>query len=118
MEEIIKGITTCHGATYKFDFEPKYPPLINDSKMTDLAEESFKKVVGYNNVCELKEATIGAEDFSYFTKEVPGTFFFVGIAEDESNPALHHNPYFKWKDKNLKILSEGLSQISIDFLNT
>ena len=118
MEEIIKGITTCHGATYKFDFEPKYPPLINDSKMTDLAEESLKKIVGNNNVCELKEATMGAEDFSYFTKEVPGAFFFVGIAEDESNPVLHHNPYFKWKDKNLKILSEGLSQISIDFLNT
>ena len=118
MEEIIKGITTCHGATYKFDFEPKYPPLINDSKMTDLAEESLKKIVGNNNVCELKEATMGAEDFSYFTKEVPGAFFFVGIAEDESNPVLHHNPYFKWKAKNLKILSEGLSQISIDFLNT
>ncbi|QYE96469.1 hypothetical protein KZ987_09355 [Paraclostridium sordellii] len=61
---------------------------------------------------------MGAEDFSYFTKEVPGTFFFVGIAEDESNPVLNHNPYFKWKDKNLKILSEGFAQISIDFIKS
>lgn len=117
MEEIIKGISTCQGATYEFDFEAKYPPLVNDDKMTDLAKKSLIKVVGNNNVHELKEATMGAEDFAYFTKEVPGTFFFVGIAEDENKPVLHHNPYFKWEDKNMKILSEGLAQIAIDFLS-
>jgi amidohydrolase len=117
MEDIIKGITTCQGATYKFSFEEKYPALINDDNMTDLAKTSLQKVVGYKNVKELKEATMGGEDFAFFAKEVPASFFFVGIAEDENKPVLHHNPHFKWDDKNIKILSKGLSQIAIDFLN-
>ena len=60
---------------------------------------------------------MGGEDFAFFAKEVPASFFFVGIAEDENKPVLHHNPHFKWNDKNIKILSKGLSQIAIDFLN-
>lgn len=117
MEDIIKGICISQGATYEFEFEKKFPPLINDYEMTDLAKVSLEKVVGKNNVKELKEATMGAEDFSYYIKEVPGSFFFVGIAEDENNPVIHHNPYFKFDDKNLKILSESLAQVAIDFLN-
>lgn len=117
MEDIIKGMTTCQGATYEFTFEEKYPTLINDDEMTDLAKVSLQKIVGNKNVKELKEATMGGEDFAFFANEVPSSFFFVGIAEDESKPVLHHNPYFKWNDKNIKVLSEGLSQIAIDFLN-
>lgn len=117
MEELIKGMTECQGASYEFNFEKKFPALINDSSMTDVAKTSLQKIVGCDNVKELKEATMGAEDFAYFAKEVPSSFFFVGIAEDEVNPPLHHNPYFKWNTKNIKVLSEGLAQISIDYLN-
>lgn len=117
MEDMIKGITTCQGATYEFNYDPKYPPLINDDKMTDLAKVSIGKVVGEENVYYAKEPTMGGEDFAYFTQRVPSSFFFVGIAEDENSPVLHHNPYFKWDDKNLKVLSETLSQVAIDYLN-
>ncbi|MGL5316407.1 MAG: M20 metallopeptidase family protein [Peptostreptococcaceae bacterium] len=118
MEELIKGMTECQGASYEFKLEEKYPPLINDSKMTDLAKVSLQKVVGNENVKELKEPTMGAEDFAYYAKEVPSSFFFVGIAKDLDNPPIHHNPYFKWDTKNIKVLSEGLAQISIDYLNS
>lgn len=117
MEDIIRGITSCQGASYEFYYEAKYPALINDSKMTDLVKESVGKIIGSENVFELREATMGAEDFAFFTQKVPGSFFFVGIAEDDQKPVLHHNPYFKWEDKNIKILSQSLSQVSIDFLN-
>lgn len=117
MEDIIRGITSCQGASYEFYYEAKYPALINDSKMTDLVKESVGKIIGSENVFELREATMGAEDFAFFTQKVPGSFFFVGIAKDDQKPVLHHNPYFKWEDKNIKILSQSLSQVSIDFLN-
>ncbi|MGL5329638.1 MAG: M20 metallopeptidase family protein [Peptostreptococcaceae bacterium] len=117
MEDLIKGITLSQGANYEFVWESKYPALINDDKMTDLVKESATKILGVDNVFELKEATMGGEDFSYLTKVLPGSFFFVGIAKDENQPVLHHNPYFEWDDSNLKVLTQCLSQVAIDYLN-
>ena len=116
MEDLIRGITTSQGAAYEFKYEPKYPALINDKYMTSFAKESLKKVVGEENVFDLKEPNMGGEDFAYFAQKVPSAFIFVGIANNESEPVIHHNPYFKWDSKNVGILAQSLSQIAIDYL--
>lgn len=116
MEDMIKGMTSCQGATYKFNYEPKYPALINDSNMVDLAKTSLKKVLGENKVFNLKEANMGGEDFAYFAQKVPSAFFFVGIAPNENEPVIHHNPYFKWDSKNVGLLAKSLAQIAYDYL--
>lgn len=116
MEDLIRGITTSQGAAYEFKYEPKYPALINDKYMTSFAKESLKKVVGEENVFDLKEPNMGGEDFAYFAQKVPSAFIFVGIANNKSEPVIHHNPYFKWDSKNVGILAQSLSQIAIDYL--
>ena len=116
MEDLIRGITTSQGAAYEFKYEPKYPALINDKYMTSFAKESLKKVVGEENVFDLKEPNMGGEDFAYFAQKVPSAFIFVGIANNKSEPVIHHNPYFKWDCKNVGILAQSLSQIAIDYL--
>ena len=116
MEHLIRGITTSQGAAYEFKYEPKYPALINDKYMTSFAKESLKKVVGEENVFDLKEPNMGGEDFAYFAQKVPSAFIFVGIANNKSEPVIHHNPYFKWDSKNVGILAQSLSQIAIDYL--
>lgn len=117
IEDIVKGITTCQGATYEYEYIKQFPPLINDDSMTSLAMSSIKKVVGEENVFELSEPSMGGEDFAYLAKEVPATFVFVGIAKDENHPILHHNSKFQWDDKNMKVLCKSLCQVSMDFLN-
>ena len=116
MEDLIRGITTSQGAAYEFKYEPKYPALINDKYMTSFAKESLKKVVGEENVFDLKEPNMGGEDFAYFAQKVPSAFIFVGIANNKSEPVIHHNPYFKWDSKNVGILAQSLSQIAMDYL--
>ena len=116
MEDLIRGITTSQGAAYEFKYEPKYPALINDKYMTSFAKESLKKVVGEENVFDLKEPNMGGEDFAYFAQKVPSAFIFVGIANNKSESVIHHNPYFKWDSKNVGILAQSLSQIAIDYL--
>ena len=107
MEDLIRGITTSQGAAYEFKYEPKYPALINDKYMTSFAKESLKKVVGEENVFDLKEPNMGGEDFAYFAQKVPSAFIFVGIANNKSEPVIHHNPYFKWDSKNVGILAQS-----------
>lgn len=117
IEDIVKGITTCQGATYEYEYIRQFPPLINDKEMTDLAASSISKVVGDENVFELNEPSMGGEDFAYLACNVPATFVFVGIAEDENNPILHHNSKFAWDDKNMKVLCKSLCQVALDYLN-
>lgn len=116
IEDLVRGITTSQGATYEFKYEAKYPALINDKDMTNFAKESLKKVVGEENVFDLKEPNMGGEDFAYFAQKVPSAFMFIGIANNENEPVIHHNPYFKWDSKNVGILAQSLSQIAIDYL--
>lgn len=117
MEDLVRGITTSQGATYKFEYKANYPALINDKDMTKFAKKSLKKVVGESNVFDLKEPNMGGEDFAYFAQKVPSAFIFIGIAKNETQPVIHHNPYFKWDSKNVGILAQCLAQIAVDYLN-
>ena len=117
MEQLVKGIVESQGATYEFEFIRQFPPLINDNEATDIIEASAKKVVGSENVFEIPAPSMGGEDFAFFAQERPASFVFVGMAEDEENPILHHNSKFKWEDRNMKNLAQTLAQVAIDYLN-
>ncbi len=117
MESILKAATECQGASYEFKYEEKYPALINDDKMTEIARNSFKKIVGEDKVFDMKDPTMGGEDFAYFGQLVPASFIFIGISKDNDNLVAHHHPKFKWDDKNILTIAKGLSQIAIDYLN-
>ncbi len=116
MERILQGFTHAQGATYEFNFDPKYPPLINDAKCVKFAKESLKKIFDEDKVSDLKEPNMGGEDFAYFAEKVPSAFIYVGIAERAEKVAIHHNPYFAWDSKNVGVLSLSLSQMAFDYL--
>jgi len=66
MESVIKHVTQANGASYTFKVNKKFPPLINDDQMTDIAEKAAAKVVGQSNVRHAALPAMGAEDFAYF----------------------------------------------------
>jgi len=105
------------GGTIEFKYQPKYPVLINDDAMTDLAAQSFSKIVGESQVLQLKDPSMGGEDFAYIAQNVPAAFIYVGIAKDLAQPVLHHHPQFSWDDQNMLILGKGLAQCALDFLS-
>jgi len=116
MENLVAGITRGQGGDYELDVNRRYPALINDPAMTALAKASLAEIAGSENVEDMKEANMGGEDFSYLLKEVPGSFFFVGISKDMQNPAMHHNPRFAWDEKALKVSAGGFCRIAFDYL--
>jgi amidohydrolase len=117
MESTLKHIAEANNASYEFQLMPKFPPLINDKDMTNLAHSSISKVVGIKNVETAILPNMGGEDFAYFAEKVPSSFYFVGIAPNDENHVIHHHPKFSWDDKNLLIVTQTLSQIAYDFLN-
>ena len=78
MKTIIKGIEKTYGAKIVLDYKDGYPPVINNERITKRLTAAAKKIAGQNVVEPY--LTMGGEDFSYFSNQVPGCFFFLGSA--------------------------------------
>lgn len=94
IEQIVKGITTAHGATYQFSYEYGYRPVINDQKITKIVEETVREIFGEETIAYL-EPNMGGEDFSAFQQKAPGCFFYTGSGNPEKESTYpHHHPRF------------------------
>ena len=61
---------------------------------------------------------MGGEDFSYFLKEIPGCFFFVGSSPDEKEHLSipHHCSHFDINERALLVGSSVYIQLIEDLL--
>ena len=118
MESVLHSITEANGATYKFEYLPHYPPVINDETMTALVEATGKAVLGEDNVIRQDKPTMGAEDFSYFQQQVPGAYFIVGTLNAEKGIVKPlHNPQFNIDETILYKTAAVLASCAVSFLN-
>ena len=101
MERIIAGVTSAHGARYRFEVVRGYHPVLNDEEASDLLRRAVVRAVGPGALAEAIP-TMGGEDFSAYQQEVPGTFFFVGARNEERgiiHP--HHHERFDVDERAL-----------------
>ncbi len=117
MEDSIKGITHAMGAKYKFEYDFGNPELINDDRMVDIVVQEAKKILGEENVIDLKEPVMGGEDFSRYLQIVPGAFFRLGICNPKKNTCIsQHNPKFDVDEEALPIGMKILSASAIEVM--
>ena len=78
MRCICEGVGGAFGASCELKYSHGYPPTVNeDDACLAFTREAAAAVVGGARV-KTDVITCGAEDFSYFLQQRPGTFFFVG----------------------------------------
>lgn len=65
-----------YGCSYDLHFSEGYPPVINDDTLTYLARETLAKA-GID-VADIDKPLLIAEDFAFYQKHLPGTFFLLG----------------------------------------
>ncbi|WP_353048605.1 M20 family metallopeptidase [Exiguobacterium sp. s127] len=113
MERTIKGICDAAGATYTFHYETGYPAVINDLVETRFLEAVARDVIGDTSVFEI-DPTMGGEDFAYYLKEVPGTFFFTGAGDASHYP--HHHPRFDFEEPAMVDAAKILVEATLRYL--
>lgn len=103
MERVVKGITSAHGADYRFTYERGYQALVNDDEVTERLRAAFVRTFGEGPVVEAPQ-TMGGEDFSAYLAERPGTFFYIGArAPTDDDPYPHHHPKFVIDEDGLEM---------------
>jgi amidohydrolase len=117
MRRVIDKTAETYRATAELVYEDLVLPTINDKRMSAIGEQSVLKLVGEEGLV-LCEKTTGGEDFSFYTRQAPGAFAFVGIKNEEKIPLFpHHHPKFDMDEKGLEVASALYAQYAIDFLN-
>ena len=121
MRNIAESTAKMAGATVEvfLPYGQSYPVTSNDEDLTKRVLPSLRKIVGEEMVYR-SERTTGAEDFSFFSQEVPGFYFFLGVNKPDADPLTtpgNHSPFFYVDDGALPIGVKALSHLAIEYLN-
>ncbi|WCT57926.1 amidohydrolase [Paenibacillus kyungheensis] len=93
-EQIVEGVATAFGTSAKVKWLAGPPPVLNDEQWTGAAQIAAEQ----SNLQVVEPAVSPAsEDFSFYQKEVPGVFIFVGT----SGPQEWHHPSFDVDERAL-----------------
>ncbi|MDO6516881.1 amidohydrolase [Zobellia uliginosa] len=117
MEEMVPAIAKAYGGDATIEIVDATEITYNDPDLVTQMLPTLNRVAGEHNV-QTQKAVTGAEDFSYFQKEVPGFFFFLGGMTPGNTASFpHHTPDFIIDDSGLLLGVKALTEISIDYLN-
>ena len=115
----INTIAESMGATAEIDINPGYPVTYNDPDLTAQMLPTLKEAAGEKNVLVTKP-WMGAEDFSFYAREVPGLFFFLGGMKPGMNPEdapPHHSQDFSIEDSSMLLGMKALSYLALDYMD-
>ena len=117
LNEMVPAIAAAYGGTASIVITESTDITFNDSKLVEQMLPSMQRTLGSENVL-ITKATTGAEDFSYFSREVPGFYFFLGgMAPGNTTPFPHHTPDFYIDESGMIHGVKVLTEMSIDYLN-
>lgn len=93
--QIVKGITDAAGASYRYEYNPGYPAVINTGWSTDKLIRIASEVIGEEQIDLLNKPIMAGEDFAFYQQHFPGTFFFLGSGSEETGAVYswHHPRY-------------------------
>ncbi|OTQ30114.1 M20 aminoacylase family protein [Gilliamella apicola] len=97
IKQIATGIASTFEAKAEVDYQRRYPATINHAKQAEIAIKAAKNVVGETDVIIEPTPSMGAEDFAFMLKKIPGAYVWLGAGQG----ANLHNPAYNFNDEVL-----------------
>jgi metal-dependent amidase/aminoacylase/carboxypeptidase family protein len=118
IRKVATNIAESAGAIADVEIIVGYPVTYNDPELTAQMAPTLEATAGKGNA-EVRLPVTGAEDFSFFAREVPGLFFFLGgmpAGMDEAKAPAHHTPEFYVDDSGLNLGVRALCNLTLDYM--
>lgn len=121
LQNVAEHVAAAHGATAiaQIPDTKGNPVTVNDPALSAKMLPSLERTVGKENVIKV-DLNMGAEDFSFYAREVPGFFFFVGATpkgQDTSKAPSNHSPEFFLDESALDVGLRSMLQVALDYLH-
>lgn len=114
-----QAIATAAGANAEVHIHEQTVVTWNDPDLVRRMLPSLEKAAP-GKVQEIP-LIMAAEDFSYYQREIPGFFFFLGVNDPgvaTGKAAANHSPLFTVNEATLSTGVKALAQLAVDYLNT
>jgi hippurate hydrolase len=85
LKRVVEHVAAAHGLAGEAEVTEGYPVTLNDSRATDLARRCAEELG--SQWSELPAPIMGAEDFAYVLREIPGAMAILGAAPEGTDPA-------------------------------
>lgn len=104
LRRICNGIEITHRVQVELHYARGYPPTVNAPEPTFICREVARQVVSGEQVFAHLKPSMGAEDFSYLSRVVPGCYVWLGNGPGEGGCMLH-SPHYDFNDE---IITTGI----------
>jgi amidohydrolase len=119
MDRTIKALGESYGATATLTLnEPSYPVTYNDPALAAAMLSTVKTASG-GKVNANGDLYTGAEDFSFYARQIPGVFYKLGARKpgfDAKTAPENHSPYFDIDESVLEIGVRTHVMLALDYL--
>jgi amidohydrolase len=116
MKQTLDGVTSAYGATYDLQIIEGTVVVVNDPKLVENTLPAMRRAIGATNVIEVPQR-MGAEDFSYFQKVVPGFYYRLGSGNPKKGIiAEAHTPEFDVDEECIVVGTKVMANVLVDFL--
>lgn len=112
-----ESVASSFGATAEVSLGGHAPVTHNDPELTRRMVPTLEWAA--EGRAGLMPRVMGAEDFSYFQREIPGLYFVLGVNEEGvevEEAAPNHSPLFRVNDDALVVGVRALAALAIDYL--
>lgn len=116
VRRIAEGIAAAAGTTAQVVITKGYPVTSNDPALTARMLPTLERVAP--GAVKQSELITGAEDFTYFQRQAPGVFVFLGITPPAQvgKAPQNHSPLFVVDEKALPTGVRTLAHLAVDYL--
>lgn len=116
MKVLAESVAAMYHGTADLTYIRGYDSVYNHPEETTRFVALMKEKFGEDSITE-REATMGGEDFGYFSKVRPGTFFNVGGFNPDLEATFpHHHPRFNIDEKAMLVAGKAFLAIAEDYL--
>ena len=114
--KLAHGIAESMGASVEIEIRRGYPFLKNDESLSELCISAANEYLGSDHVQPL-ELWMAAEDFAYYSQEVPSCFYRLGTRNMEKGThySVHH-PAFDADEDAIEIGAGLMAQMALKAL--
>jgi amidohydrolase len=116
INELAAAVASQYDIEIKIEIIKGYPSLVNDIAFTQQNEHVAQHLLGAENVIQL-EPRMTAEDFAYFTQQVPSCFFRIGTGFSNQHNAEVHSPYFEVNETSIETGIRTLTSLCLNYFN-
>lgn len=93
LKQRVRLIARSLGARAEVEYRLGYPVTVNDPAATETVVSGLENEFGDAAILPIERPLMGAEDFSRYLEQVPGTFLFLGVGRPGKNAGLHSSRF-------------------------